>query len=92
MGAVPVGLAPTDGTVLATKLIPNWLVPGVELHPAEQAVIVLAPEVRVVPVTTTAIPDEALVPTNIVCVPVTAAAVDNVPKATDVDPKLKVIV
>src|SRR5581483_2567161 len=92
MGAVPLGLAPTEGLELATRLIPNWLVPVVELHPLEQAVMVLAPEVRVVPVTTTVIPAEALVPTKSVLVPVAAELVDNVPNATELDPKLKLIV
>jgi hypothetical protein len=65
-------------------------VPAVEEHPEAQAAIVLDPEVRVVPATVTVAPDVPFVARDMVCDPLVTAPVERVPKATVLDPRLKV--
>ena len=80
----PLAAEPTAGVVLATRFIPNCFVPVVETVGTVRAVIVFAPEVKVVPLTVIEYPLEAFVEALIVEVPETVELELSVPRGTAV--------
>jgi hypothetical protein len=79
----PCGSVPTFGVALSRKFKPNWLLPCVEAVWAASAVIVLEPEVSVVPLTVILYPLPALVEIPICDVPLPVVLGVRVPRLTD---------
>ena len=78
----PVTSMPTKGVVLALRFKPNWLVPMTLVVEEFMAVMVLAPEVKVLPLTVMTYPPVPLVEADIREVPVVVAVVLKRPKST----------